>query len=219
MSSWYEKGGGGPAGNEPQLQTQTRVQPGNRNLLAAVCDVTGSTVIHEQGSLAAYGGWTPDLGCARGTASFSSTDEMLPMLPVGASQSLIDGPAMRAFRLHNGANCTLGVSSPYMPVESGRTYVLRGWLRSTIASSANLNVTTEFLRWAPLAANASASASPLQQIMATPTEDVGYSKVDRLPRWEPLLLRALAPADAGFMRLRFEVGVGASTDIFAPAVN
>ena len=78
MSSYSMKGGGGPADNEPVLQTQTRVRPGTSNLLAAVVDTTGSTLLHAQGSLARQGGWIPDIGCARHTAAFFSTNTSLP---------------------------------------------------------------------------------------------------------------------------------------------
>ena len=221
MSSYSMKGGGGPAGNEPVLQTQTRVRPGTRNLLAAVVDTTGSTLLHAQGSLARQGGWIPDIGCARHTAAFFSTNESLPMLSAGESETQVDGPAMRALRLQNGAECPLTLTSPRVPVESGRSYVLRGWIRTArSAPTASLNVTAEFFQWAPaaLVASAKPSAAPTRRLMATATDDVGFDKAASAPRWEPLLLLVQAPADAGSALLRFELGAGATVDLFALAL-
>ena len=46
----------------------------------------------------------------------------------------------------------------------------------------------------------------------------GLRQGGNTPRWEPLLLLVQAPADAGSALLRFELGAGATVDLFALAL-
>jgi hypothetical protein len=57
VNSYAMTGGGGPAGNDPVLETEFEINPGTTNLLRAVVDTTGGTLTKQPLNLAATGGW------------------------------------------------------------------------------------------------------------------------------------------------------------------
>ena len=242
ISSYSMAGGGGPAGNEPVLQTQRSIRPGPTNLLASVVDTTCGSLSPSPANLAPSAGWVAiggsnvttvsgkgstlpiastasaklDGGKIRNSSSgFYAVTNKLPKLSVGKSQTLLNGPAVAALRLTASTTATapFGVASPRIRVQAGTSYVLGGWLRVAQVSGA-LNITALFYQWAAAVGSAPAPSvsAPLKPLMATSTATFGLTGEFQ---WEPLLLELPTPADAGSVELQITVEPGATVDFFA----
>lgn len=155
INSFFMPGGGGPAGNDPVLQTETAIGLGraatSHFLLAESCDTTGATISTAPDNVAPSGGWDFVCGCTAAEAtcstdstySFHATVDSLPELMPGRKQAVLDGPASAAIRLAAGADlqcktpcgavgCGLRLVSPRVRVEAGQSYVLGGWMRAAL---------------------------------------------------------------------------------------
>jgi hypothetical protein len=235
VNSWSMPGGGGPAGNNPVLETQSTVHPGTTNLLAYVVDTTCGSLTRAQNNFAPSGGWvaaygnvtaatentTSSVDTAPSNAFFAVT-EKLPKLVAGRAQTLLDGPAVAALRLCSSASSSaaFGVITPRIRVTAGKSYVLSGWLRVAQASG-NVNISAEYYQWSPSTTTVTAQVAPpparssvarSRTLMHTPARVFGLTGKFQ---WEPLLLLVSTPADAGSMTLRITVDPGAVMDFFA----
>jgi hypothetical protein len=135
VNSFSMPGGGGPAGNDPVLETQFEINPGAVNLLRAVVDTTGGTLTKQPLNLAASGGWSvygqsEHSACieCRNQSGFFATDDALPRLAAGAKQTMLDGAGVAALRLvadfaggPPSAPCALTVASPRIGVDAGHS--------------------------------------------------------------------------------------------------
>ena len=179
VNSFKMPGGGGPAGNDPVLETQFEINPGHTNLLRAVVDTTGGTLTQQPFNLAETGGWSLSsdrIGCNLNHSGFFGTSQDPPLIAAGAQQTVLQSVGVAALRLvasapvNGGLACAVEVSSPRIAVDAGRSYVLRAWMRAARGTFQRLNVSTDFFKRAPVdtTASLSRSAAPSTTLMSLP---------------------------------------------------
>lgn len=178
-----------PACEKTALSRRFTVDPSETNLLAAICDTTGATIIRKTSKDTTWdcfaqggnppsnntytGGWT--VSAAGG--GFCAVEERLPNLVDGFYAKLTAGPATAALRLaagNHGPNThgpsTISITSGLFQVAAGRSYVLTGFVRASRPSlSTNLDITASFFQWAPARAVDAGTVVPVPSMNATAT--------------------------------------------------